>query len=192
MDDMAYMPPPPMNGYGMGMGVSPPSNDSTIASMRWEGDPLVYNLYKILGGYEIKMDNDGNASLYRMNRNARPKMNDTGIESVVSIIRAYVNPVVSLSNIDDEEANELIRQVLYALVSHLAYNQQRFEIDKGDMGLIMAAVKGIIFTQVKRAVAGHESQNFHTQTIEQNWQQHQTMTNQNQGAFNFWPFKGRK
>ena len=165
--------------------MTPPSNEANIASMRWESQQIVYELYKVLGGYEVNVNADGTIKFYREGTD-KPKINDDGIKSIVSMIRSVVNPSVVLSNIDDEDANELIRQLLYALMRHLVYNYKRFEIDEGDIGHIFNIVKPIVFSQVKRSVGGHESLNFHTQTLEHNIQQHSTQGQQG-GGFLFWP-----
>lgn len=181
-------PPPPQMGYGM---MPPPSNDASIAGMRWQADQIVYELYKRLGGYDIVVQKNGVAKLER-DPNIKAKLNDDGIQSIISLIQAYVNPVVALSNLDDEEANELIRQVLYRLAGDIVLNKDRFDIHDGDMGFIMNIVKGILFTQLKRAVSGHESRNFHTQTVEQNVQQHTTQNGQSP-TFGFLPMSfGRR
>jgi hypothetical protein len=73
-------------------------------------------------------------------------------------------------------------------VGDLVYNQDRFDLDTGDMRLVMNVVKGLVFTQVKRAVRGHESNKFHTQVTEQMVQQNYTQ-GQDRGGFSLNPFR---
>lgn len=181
-------PPQPMMGGGYGFGPAP-MNDPTIAHMRWVPDELSAMIYKRLAGVEIRVDNDGAAS-YMPIQGVKPKLNKEGIEFVLANIEGLINQFVGLSNITDEEANELIAQYLYGLAGDLVYNQERFELHTGDMRLIMNIVKGLVFTQVKRAVKGHESKNFTTQHVEQNTQQHFSQGAQNSG-FSLNPFKRR-
>lgn len=145
-------------------------SSDTIASMRWESDPLIIQLRVSLGAYQAVATLDGKTGLQRQT-GVTPLINDLGIDRFVAIIRGVVNPVVSLSNIDDEEANTLIRQILYDLIFDISYNKHRFEIHNGDMRTIMSIMKSIVFMQVKLPVSGHEARNFRTQTIEQNMQQ---------------------
>lgn len=139
----------------------------TIASMRWEVDPLVFQLYRMLGGYEVRV-NDENRIVKVRDTTIKPLMNDFGIERVISLVRGVVNPVTSLSNIDDEEANEIIRQTMYRFIRDLPLNREKWGVEKDDMNTIVSIVTGIVFMQFKRAVGGHESHNFRTQTFEQN------------------------
>lgn len=166
------------------------TTSDTIASMRWENDPLIVNLRIRLGGYTAVASRDGSTGLQRT-EGMHPMVNDLGIDRLVALIQGVVNPVTSLSNIDDEEANTLIRQILYGVIRDLVYNQDRYEIDSGDKTAVMDIIKSIVFMQVKRAVSGHESRNFRTQTIEQNLQQNMTMPKQQGSMFN--PFSwGRR
>lgn len=173
---------PVMQTSPMPAGMMPSSLNENIASMRWELDPLIHQLYRMLGGYEITI-NEKNEVVKRRDKNIRPLMNDLGIERVISLVRGVVNPVTSLSNIDDEEANELIRQVLYDFTIDLCLNMDRWNVDIGDRGTITSIVKSIVFMQIKRPVAGHESHNFRTQTFEQNVQQSYNQPPQQGGLF---------
>lgn len=187
-------PPPmqtiPMTGGGFGGGFTPPPlNDPTIAHMRWVPDELSATIYKRLAAVEIHIGPDGIAA-YRPIDGVKPKLNKEGIEFVLATIEGLINQFVGLSNISDEEANELIAQYLYSLAGDLVYNQGRFDLHTGDMRLVMNVVKGLVFTQVKRAVKGHESRNFTTQHVEQNMQQHLSQGQLNSG-FSLNPFKRR-
>lgn len=192
IEQMPMPPPQPLNMGGMGYGsFTSPSMDPSIANMRWNPEAVVYELYKRLAAVEIKITEDRQVT-YQPIPNVRPKMNFEGIQTILTTIESVVNPFVSLTNINDEEANELIRQLLVSVACDLVYNQDRFAIHQGDMRLIMNVVKGLVFSQVKRAVAGHESKNFHTQTVEQTMQQHSTMQQGNQNSWFPKMFGGKK
>lgn len=156
-----------------------------IASMRWESDQLIISLRIRLGGYTPMANKDGQTQLVRM-QGMIPMVNDLGIDRFCALIQGVVNPVSGLSNIDDQEANTLINQVLKGLIAEIVYNQKRFEIHSGDMKNIMSILKVLVFMQLKRAVSGHESKNFRTQTVEQNVQQ--SLQNQSQQSSGMNPF----
>lgn len=179
---------PPMTSFGPSYPgpIPQPLNDPTIAHMRWVPDELTQMIYKRLAGVNISVV-QGEVK-YVPIPGVAPKMNQEGIEFVLTSIEGVINQFVGLSNIADEEANELIAQYLYALAGDLVYNQGRFKLHTGDMRLVMNIVKALVFTQVKRAVKGHESKNFTTQHIEQNTQQHYTQ-GQQQSNWLLNPFK---
>lgn len=170
--------------------IQPGNMSDTIASMRWESDTMIINLRVRLGGYVVTANKDGQTLLQRP-VGVVPLVNDIGIDRFVAIIHGVVSPVVALSNIDDDEANTLIRQILYDIIFDLVYNKDRFEVHNGDMRSIMSIMKTIVFMQVKRPVGGHESHNFRTQTIEQSVNQSMNAPQQHGSIFN--PFSwGRK
>lgn len=179
--------PPPSSSYGSYPGpLSQPLNDPTIAHMRWVPDELSHMIYKRLAGVNITVVN-GEVK-YLAIPGVEAKMNQEGIEFILTSIEGVINQFVGLSNISDEEANELIGQYLYGLAGDLVYNQGRFKLHTGDMRLVMNLVKALVFSQVKRAVKGHESKNFSTQHVEQNTQQHFTQ-GQAQSNWLLNPFK---
>lgn len=149
----------------------------TIASMRWENDPLIINLRIRLGGYVPVADENGRTRLER-SQDAHRLVNDLGIDRFIATIHGVVNPITSLSNIDDEESNTLIRQTLYNVLFDMVYNQHRFEIHTGDMRTVFSIMKSLVFFQFKRSVSGHEARNFRTQTIEQNMNSQMSTANQ--------------
>jgi len=178
MDPMMYpQAPAPLQPINAGNGMS-----DTIASIRWESDPLIINLRIRLGGYRPVADKDGQTMLERQG-NVKPMVNDLGIDRFVAIIHGIVNPVVALSNIDDQEANTLIRQILYQIIGDITYNKDRFGIHDGDRRAVMSVLKTIVFMQLKRPVGGHEAHNFRTQTVEQSLNQNMNFPQRQSSVF---------
>jgi hypothetical protein len=193
MSDADYnmMPPlPPLSMQAGGPMGYPGQMSDTIASMRWESDPLIHQIYSMLGGYEITV-NEKNQVVRRRDGSVKPLMNDVGIERCIALVRGAVNPSVVLSNVDEDRADELTRQVLYRLIVDIAVNQDRWEIHPGDKNTVFSILEMILFMQIQRAVGGHESTNFRTQTFEQNVAQ--SMNQQQPQGFSLWPtFGGKK
>lgn len=164
MNDNFYLPPPSSMGYMPSM----PQQDATIANMRWNPDRIIVELYRILGGYDVKVDDEGNVKYIRRNPKIVPKINDVGLEAIASMIQSNVNPVTALSKISEENAQELYRQTMYDISGIMTINVEEYGIKDKDLALICLLIKQIFFMQVNRAVDGHESKNFRTQTMEQN------------------------
>lgn len=173
---------PPNLPFGFGVNGH---QDGTIANLRWKDNETINYVEEILGGYKEILQPDGTVIKMRPDY-FKPKINDDGLTSVVSFLKSHINPQIALSNFSDGYGMVLIKQQLDSFACHLALNQDRFGIPKGDMGLIMSLVRPIIFAQIMRAVDGHESANFRTQSLEHNVQQNTTMSN-NQGGLSWWP-----
>lgn len=139
--------------------------NATIASMRWQNDPLFLEIYTLLGGYVQHVNDDGTVTL---SKDGDPKMNEKGLKVILSFLRAYVNSSVALTNWSDEQAAELINQKLHQIHSHLMLKKKDYNIDDGDFDLIASIIDPIVFAQVNRAVSGWEGKNFHTTTEEHN------------------------
>lgn len=187
IDSQPLPPSPQMMGFG-GSSMPFSQENSTIAGMRWNGDILVLQLYKLLGNYDINITEDGTQIFERMKKNGlevSPKINDEGLQSILGVIQAVVNPYVSLSNIRDDEANQLIKIILENIVIDIALNQEFWEIREENKTVIINTLYPVVFSQIKRSVDGWEGNNFKTQTFEQNVQQQYTQNNPNQG-FSFW------
>lgn len=183
------MPPP---NVPQGLLQSPGLMSDTIAAMRWENDPLVRELKTSLGGYQYVLDAKNQVVLARPN-DAHPLVNDIGLERFISTIRGVVNPVVALSNLDEQDGDVLVFQILDRLIMSIVLNQERFAIDDGDLELIMSVLSPIVYSQVMRAVGGHEASNYRTQTVEQNVSQTMHNNNGTGGGSSFNPFSwGRK
>jgi len=163
----------------------------TIASMRWESDPMIVNIRIRLGGYVPTATQDGQTLLQRP-VGVDPMVNDVGIDRFIAVISGVVNPTVALTNIDDEEANTLIRQILYSLVFDMVYNKDRFDIHDGDMRTVLSVMKSIVFNQLKRPVSGHEAKNFRTQTVEQSLNQNMNNPQPKGSLFNPMSWGGRR
>lgn len=186
MTDTESQPMIPPNIGTVQFGGMPGGVSDTIASMRWENDPLVQQLYKMLGCYDITIDPRTSQVVRSRTNSDSALVNDLGIDRIIAIIRGVVNPVMALSNIDEEEANELTRQILRSIRTSIVYNKERFGIHDGDLTTISNCVKPVVFAEIRRAIGGHESRNFRTQTFEQNLQQSQNMNNT--GGFKLFGF----
>lgn len=176
----------PWNGFNMSP--VPFNNDAGIMEMRWEANKLKLELWQQLAGRVPKVEGD-DVFLVRENPTVKPPMNDEGASSCIQVVMGYVNPVVSLSNISDEEANSLASNALKSLAAALVLKGDEWEIrSDADRKLIFESVKPIIFCQIKRSVGGHESKQSRTTTNE--IKQDSTQTNKTSGGL-FGSFGGK-
>ena len=148
--------------------VQPPSMDANIANMRWNGDEITYQIAKSIGGYELKVNDDGTHTFYRPEGSPPPLMNDRGIRAVIHHLQTRINPFTGLTNLAEEDANEIARQDWLMFDEHLANNAETYDLDTTNLGIVSGDVNRLVFMQIRRAVNGFEANNFHTQSMEQN------------------------
>lgn len=180
--EQAYADRIPWTGYGAGFG----NDNATVMEMRWESPEFIASLWRIFAG-RVPMVIDGQAYLVRENPTIRAPMNDVGASRMIQVVRGFVNPVVSLSNISDDEAGLLFNYCMKGVVTAMILNQEEYEIaNEAEMQLITSALYPILFAQIKRAVNGHESRQSKTQT--QEIKQESMSTQRTSGGFSLNPF----
>lgn len=179
------MQPPPQPVYQSNQ----MQESSTIAEMRWKDNEFISYVEEVLGGYREVINKDGVVERIKPDYFIS-KVNDEGLSGIVSYLRAHLNPSIVLSNFDEKKANLLIKIQLIEFAKWITYNQERFAIRAGDLQLIQSLIRPLIVSQIYRSVGGHETKNFHTQSLEHNVQQHSTMNNGQQGFM--WPFSKRR
>jgi len=172
-----------MPGYGQ--------MNETIAAMRWQSDEIVKQLYETLGGYKTTIDHNNNLVASR-DTHKKAMINDDGLQRLIAIIKSKVNATTSLTNIDEEQALLCVQDTLLSVNAAIAKEWQNWQITITDAYLIQNTINDIVFSQMMRAVGGHESVNFRTQTFEQNVHQ-QFQQPQQSGGFSLIPnmFKRR-
>lgn len=176
MEDTVIMPPPqaPPGAF-----FNTSSENSTIAELRWKDNELVRYVEEVLGGYREYIDPVSGRYTRERPSWFKPKINDDGLSGVTSFLRAHINQSIVLSNFDETKANMLIKIQLLEFAKWLSLNQERFAIRSGDLSLIASLIRPLVYSQIYRAVGGHETRNFHTQSLEHNVQQNTTMQNTN-------------
>ena len=166
---------------------APPSENPAINEMRWEANNMVVELWNKLAG-RVPMVIDGKAYLVRETPTIEPPMNDLGATRIIQVVRGFVNPVVSLSNISDDEAGLIYNHCMMNIISAMNENQEEYGVKSvAEMQIIISSIEPVLFCQIKRAVNGHESKNSRTQTLEQKTDS--TNVNKTQGGFSLNPFK---
>lgn len=177
MNDSAYMGVP---------GV-PRTEDDNIMRRRWESEQLIDSLFLLLAGHERKVV-AGEVKLLPVADAARI-MNIEGAKRVIQVVRAFVNPVVSLSRLEDADARELFYNSYMATIEALVEEKERYGIEtNADFEFISATIQPLIFAQVMRAVDGWEGKNSKTQYAE--GENRQTVTQG--GGFKLPGFGGNK
>lgn len=148
-----------------GIPSTPRAEDDNIMRRRWESEQLIDSLFLLLSGHERKIVG-GQVKLLPV-EDAAQLMNTEGAKRLIGVVRAFVNPVLSLSRLEDADARELFYSSFMATVEALVEEKDRWGIKHdADLEIIRAIIQPLIFGQVMRAVEGWEAKNSKTQYSE--------------------------
>lgn len=146
----------------------PRSVDASIMDTRWQAQQFIHEMWKSLADRTVVTKEDGSTVLVRETPTLKPPMNDKGAKDIIGVVTSHVNPVISLSNISDQEAKLLTAETLRQVSRVLEMKREDYEIEDDSMQrLIMVRLNSLIFCQLHRPVGGFEAMQSHTQTVEQ-------------------------
>lgn len=159
----------------------------SITRRRWESEELIDALWLLLAGKE-RYNDHGEVKL-RDSPAATPLMNQQGAGRVIQVIRAFVNPVVSLTRLGDEDARLLFYSSYSGTMDAIVLNQVEWGVkDLADLEIIRASLQPILFAQSMRSVDGWEGRNSKSEISETEIKN----TNNNAGGFKLPSFGGGK
>ena len=144
------------------------SKQQSIMSMRWENKDLINQLWLNLAYLEPQTINGKKTLQPVQGKHERPPMNRKGARAVINIVQSFINPVVSLSKMHQDKADQLIKHTKQALRFHLATNMKAYEIENGStLETIYSIVQNVLVAQFYRPVGGHESGQSRMNLVEQ-------------------------
>jgi hypothetical protein len=155
-------------------GIAPPPlrNDDNIMRRRWESEELIDSLYLLLAGYE-RIHEEGKVKL-RARDDVPSIMNKEGAGRVITVVRSFINPVVSLSRLSDEDARQLFYNCYNSVMEAVVLNAKEWgmtdengNIKDADLEIVKATIQPLIFSQIMRSVDGWEAKNAKTDYLEQ-------------------------
>lgn len=102
------------------------------------------------------------------------KLNDEGIQAVMSIVESFLNPSVVQGNTDDDEYKELIANFNDNVAEHLFINQDEYDLSDKDYGLICNKLRFMARLYISRTINDRERESYEstmqvneTQTVNQ-------------------------
>ncbi len=95
--------------------------------------------YKPMVGEYIRTDEQGRKHYKR----AKPMMNDLGINMFRASIRPLTSRNLMMSNYNEDKIFVKLRSIMFTFISHLAYHYKTYEIDVGDLSIIVRMFKDI-------------------------------------------------
>lgn len=166
------------------------TDESNIMRMRWQSHDLVKQLWKNLAYMEVSYEK-GKARLTstipeEQKHIIKPPMNVEGARMVINIIESVVNPVVSLTKIHQDQASVLLAHIKQLARRQIAVKGRQYGCERrADKQAVLQIIETICFTQLMRAVGGHESKQAKTSYVDKN--ESGTYTTNTSGGWN--PFK---
>jgi len=95
--------------------------------------------YKPMVGEYIRTDEQGRKHYKRV----KPMMNDLGINMFRASIRPLTSRNLMMSNYNEDKIFVKLRSIMFTFISHLAYHYKTYEIDVGDLSIIVRMFKDI-------------------------------------------------
>ena len=95
--------------------------------------------YKPMVGEYIRTDEQGRKHYKRV----KPMMNDLGINMFRASIRPLTSRNLMMSNYNEDKIFVKLRSIMFTFISHLAYHYKNYEIDVGDLSIIVRMFKDI-------------------------------------------------
>ncbi len=101
---------------------------------------------------EVSKDDNGRPIFaFVVPKDKKGDMNERGVEEVMSILKFYISPETSLSNMDDNEIRNIVR-ALHKLLNSLFYeNWQEFGMVENRISLITTKIVDNVFMQLKKS-----------------------------------------
>ena len=141
------------------------NNQDSVMSMRWENKELISQLRNNLAYMHPKTI--GGAPYLVPTSDAKPPINYEGTKMVITMVKSVVNTVGSLSKIHQDHALKLYGDTKASLRRSLIIHAKRFGCEtRADKQHVAQLVGNIVFLQLMRAVAGHESNQSRTNLVE--------------------------
>ena len=97
-----------------------------------------------------------NGQKKRLMRRVKPMMNDLGINMFRGAIRPLISRNLMMSNYSEDKIYIKLRSILFTFISHLAYHFKAYEINVGDLSIIVRMFKDICEPSHLRALNNGE------------------------------------
>lgn len=134
------------------------SDPENIMQMRWETRQLISQLWRGLAN-RTYAEIDGRAYLVPVGTKKDALMSDEGANELINLLLSKINPVIALSNLRMEDARMLWQQSMKSVLKVIVLEEERYGCKNvSKKRLIMSIVKDLMFSQLMRAVDGHESE----------------------------------
>lgn len=158
--------------------ISQNKQDSSTIAYRLDTENLKNQIKIYLGGYEreIRVDPETGEKkgVWKTNPSLR-KMNDRGIQSVMSLIEMNINSAVVQGNLDRDDWIRMTADFHEELLKHLFLNQRKYELHNNDLESVVESCFQLVKKFTSRTVGDGERESYkntmsvnENQTVEQN------------------------
>ena len=127
-----------------------PENKVDNETLKWQlsSDDVLENLRLSLLNKRIEIDENGNPKIVG---NKKPLVNEKGVETIMMVLRPHFQRGVILSNFEDKEILKIMRILRIKLILLLKKYWKEWDIQKGNLAIILETIDNVVFSTFKRA-----------------------------------------
>jgi len=114
--------------------------EKTVHDFRREVEDEDGNYKPMLMFKEYRMVNGKRKIIYKK---AKPMMNSLGINMFRGAVRPLISRNLMMSSYSEDKIYVKLRSIMFTFISHLAYHQKVYEIDVGNLSMIVRMFKDI-------------------------------------------------
>lgn len=149
-------PPPMMGGGSSGYGMN-----ETLANLRLNPDSLHEKAERYLRGQEMyPTTTDTGEFAYRVVNIGKPKMNDEGIQAVMSWLNNYINPHTVQGNLTEQKWSDVVYWFNEDFAMYLWVNLEHWDVNEKDYQGIIDTFVGMFRIFITRPLENKERESY--------------------------------
>lgn len=164
--------PYPGNQKATQQGFVPSFNDPASMQIRVDTESVKQKIRFYLKGFyeDLEIDDNGQAQM-TIKSLGRPKVNDRGLQGIMSFVECTVNPQTVQGNRSEEDFGKLMYNFRIGLARDLFVNEHAYGIDETEYDGICDAICVMVEMFVSRTINNKERESYG-----QSWQQRDSST----------------
>lgn len=156
-------------------------NNVSALQLRLNTQPLLDQLELFLKGERTILEEENGKIVVKKLKVGQQKVNDRGVQSLMSYISSMINPSVVQGNLDIEQYDRIVYRCRLEITQDIVTNRGNYNIDGDNLNLIIDFCMNLIEPFLSRLIDNKERESYvdTLKTIESS----RLETNKNQGLF---------
>lgn len=136
---------------------------ASVISIRLETQGILDQLECFLRGAQlVPHEVEGEGIVMKPVKTGEPKVNDQGVQSLMSFIQAVINPQVVQGNFTEDQYNNFIYELNVSLVRNVIINSDTWRVEDEDIGVICDFVMALVIPFLSRTIDNKERESYET------------------------------